>query len=106
MSATLPCLKQFLAIFDSGLIGGLGDSINNTRNGTAGSQSFVLASVARQPATPRVSRIAVASGMRLRPDKGFDVTVDITTDKRNSVDSDGSARAIIKKTQKWEVSYE
>ena len=107
MSATLPCLRQFLAMFDSGLIGEYNESNNNnTQNGTMESQSFAMVSMSREPArSPKSGRLVDERGVRLRPDQNGDMRAEITAARRCSVDCEGSGRAIIKKTQAWEISY-
>ena len=102
-------MKQFLVIFNTGMIGELDNTANNnsTQNGTRISQSFALTSVARKPALSRVSRRhVVEGGMQSRPIDDGDVGDEITADKRSSLGSEGSGRAIIKKTRQWEVSYD
>jgi len=106
MSATLPVLKQFLAVFDSGMIGTFGDSVYmGSHKGTATSRSFALASIPRRPVSHAV-RSSDQDELRLRPAFVGDVQTEIGVDEACSVRSDVSGQAIIRKKQDFEVKHE
>lgn len=107
MSATLPVLKQFLAIFDSGMIGTFGDTVyKGSQKGTATSRSFALASVARRPASHHAVGPGDQDELRLQPAFVGEVHTEIGADEASSVRSDASGQAIIRKKQEWEVKHE
>ncbi|GAB7353910.1 hypothetical protein MBLNU459_g4256t1 [Dothideomycetes sp. NU459] len=117
MAATFPCMKQFLGAFDSGLIGGLGVSTGGTHfdsqqnHGSNHEMKSFSSSVARSQA--RRSK-TVEQDIRLRPEHNGGTVTQIKgggTETRDgdegaSVNSDSSGRAIIKKTQRWELHYQ
>lgn len=109
MSSTLPCLKQFLAMFESGMIGEYSDSNTYTGSGkgTRTDNSIALASLTSGSGTVRGRRRKASDELELRPDDvGGETRAEISADAISAVSSHRSDAAIIKKTQKWEISYE
>lgn len=112
MAATFPCFRQFLQAFDSGL-GATTKIPTELGSGSQSHSGYALQSLVgtceegrsinkrRQPA-------------KLRPDATAEIISKATADRRDpspsqtqrSTDSFGSDKAIIWKTQKWEIRYE
>lgn len=103
MSCTLPCLKQFLAMFESGMIGEYTDATyTGSGKGTRTDQSIALTSLTNDGK----SRSQPANDMQLRPNEvQSDSVAEISADASSTL-SDRSSAAIIRKTQKWEVRYD
>lgn len=96
-------MKRFLSIFDSGLIGELGAF---SHSGTQiQNRSYALGCITSKSA-PRHSASRVGNDLRLRPECAAPSTVIEAFVDGTSINSDDSGRAIIKKTQTWEVKYE
>ncbi|KJZ71924.1 hypothetical protein HIM_08680 [Hirsutella minnesotensis 3608] len=121
MAATFPCLRQFLQAFDSGLGAttkiptelGTGSRSQHSHSGYILQSRSVAGgtddgrSVRRNNNKGRMSPAA-----RLRPDPTAVIVSQATADptasepsERRSTDSFGSDKAIIWKTQKWEIKY-
>ncbi|KAM0716007.1 hypothetical protein Q7P37_008521 [Cladosporium fusiforme] len=103
MACTLPCLKQFLAMFESGMIGEYSDATyTGSGKGTRTDGSIALTSLT----SDGKARRRPVGDFQLRPDRVVnDSVAEVCTDA-NSTRSDRSSAAIIKKTQQWEVKYE
>jgi hypothetical protein len=99
MSSTLPCLKQFLAMFESGMIGEIsGSTYTGSGKGTRTDNSIALNSLtSAMSGTMRGRRRRASDELELRPDyAGGDSRAEVSTD----------ADGISKKTQQWEISYD
>lgn len=107
MSSTLPCLKQFLAMFDSGMIGEYTDATyTGSGKGTRTDQSIALASLASSTGARVGKRRRGSDELRLRPDQSAgDAGAEITVENSSTI-SEQSNSGIIKETRRWEVSYE
>lgn len=107
MSSTLPCLKQFLAMFESGMIGELSDATyTGSGKGTRTDTSIALASLTSGIGTVRGRRRRASDELELRPDQIVgDSRAEISADAISAI-SNRSDAAIIKKTQRWEISYD
>ncbi|KAL1587328.1 hypothetical protein WHR41_04261 [Cladosporium halotolerans] len=107
MSSTLPCLKQFLAMFDSGMIGEYTDATyTGSGKGTRTDQSIALASLASSTGARVGKRRRGSDELRLRPDQSTgDTGAEITVENSSTI-SEQSNSGIIKETRRWEVSYE
>ena len=106
MSSTLPCLKQFLAMFESGMIGEFSDATyTGSGKGTRTDTSIALASLTSGIGTVRGRRRRASDELELRPDQIVgDSRAEISADAISAI-SNRSDAAIIKKTQRWEISY-
>lgn len=107
MSSTLPCLKQFLAMFESGMIGEFSDATyTGSGKGTRTDTSIALASLTSGIGTVRGRRRRASDELELRPDQIVgDSRAEISADAISAI-SNRSDAAIIKKTQRWEISYD
>jgi hypothetical protein len=121
MAATFPCLRQFLQAFDSGL-GATTKISTELGSGSRSQQShsgYILQSRGQVAGTDdgrsvRRNQGCVSPAARLRPDPTAvivtqaiaDPTAGEPSESRRSTDSFGSDKAIIWKTQKWEIKYE
>jgi hypothetical protein len=107
MSSTLPCLKQFLAMFESGMIGEISDATyTGSGKGTRTDNSIALNSLTSAMGTMRGRRRRASDELELRPDHaGGDSRAEVSADGISAI-SNRSDTAIIKKTQQWEISYD
>jgi hypothetical protein len=107
MSSTLPCLKQFLAMFESGMIGEISDAAyTGSGKGTRTDTSTALTSLTSGIGTVRGRRRRASDELELRPDQIVcDSRAEVSADAISAI-SNRSDAAIIKKTQKWEISYD
>ncbi|GAB7331729.1 hypothetical protein MBLNU13_g03705t2 [Cladosporium sp. NU13] len=107
MSSTLPCLKQFLAMFESGMIGELSDATyTGSGKGTRTDTSIALASLTSGIGTVHGRRRRASDELELRPDQTVgDSRAEVSADAISAI-SNRSDAAIIKKTQRWEISYD
>ncbi|PNY23636.1 Uncharacterized protein TCAP_06423, partial [Tolypocladium capitatum] len=111
MAATFPCFRQFLKAFDSGLCAttkiGTEDSY-----GSKGASDYVLQSLSTAHEDDHGG--SKTPQEKLRPDSTAQITTKVkgqsqinpTGDESKSIESDGSDRAIIRRTQQWEIRYE
>ncbi|KND88390.1 hypothetical protein TOPH_07024 [Tolypocladium ophioglossoides CBS 100239] len=111
MAATFPCFRQFLQAFDSGL-GATTKIATELGTGSQSHSGYVLQSLStahddhHDGNEPREAR--------LRPDSTAQVTTEVSAqprsyaagDESRSIESDGSDKAIILRTQQWEIRYE
>jgi hypothetical protein len=107
MSSTLPCLKQFLAMFESGMIGEISDAAyTGSGKGTRTDNSIALNSLTSAMDSARGRRRRTSDELELRPDcSGGDSRAEVSADGISTI-SNRSDAAIIKKTQRWEISYD
>jgi hypothetical protein len=107
MSSTLPCLKQFLAMFESGMIGEISDATyTGSGKGTRTDTSIALTSLTSGIGTVRGRRRRASDELELRPDQVVgDSRAEVSADAISAI-SNRSDAAIIKKTQRWEISYD
>lgn len=108
MSSTLPCLKQFLAMFESGMIGEYSDATyTGSGKGTRTDESRTVESIGLSSLTSDgKSRKRPTNDLQLRPNQAMgDSVAEVSADASSTI-SDRSSAAIIKRTQKWEVTYE
>ncbi|KAM4060948.1 MFS transporter [Hirsutella rhossiliensis] len=112
MAATFPCFRQFLQAFDSGL-GATTKIPTELGTGSQSHSGYVLQSLSGTCDEGRSVNKQHAP-TKLRPDPTAEITSEATADgqdpspseTRRSTDSFGSDKAIIWKTQKWEIRYE
>lgn len=111
MAATFPCFRQFLQAFDSGL-GATTKISTELGTGSRSRSGYVLQSLstARDDGHHDGNNTRQA---RLRPDSTAQIITEVTAQPRRqaagderSIESDGSDKAIIRRTQQWEVRYE
>ena len=115
-AATLPCMRAFLKAFDSGLgattgleSGGGTNYSNGSKSGyglRSKDSSFALNTVGS--ATPAKKSGATVT-TSFRPDQASTVTATVTSapdGSRKSIESDSSKKAIITKTQGYEIRHE
>jgi hypothetical protein len=107
MSSTLPCLKQFLAMFESGMIGEISNATyTGSGKGTRTDNSIALNSLTSATGTVRGRRRRASDELELRPNYvGGDSRAEVSADGISAI-SNRSDAAIIKKTQQWEISYD
>lgn len=109
MTSTLPCMKQFLAIFESGELGEYTEETytgTGSGKGTRTDYSIALTSLASGTGTKRDRRARASDELQLRPDQIVGDTIAEVSADASSAISDRSGGATIKKTQKWEITYE
>jgi hypothetical protein len=118
MAATFPCMRKFLQAFDLNM--GATTKMDTGLEGTygSGSDSYHLKSV--DSAEVRVQKPKRGRTAQFRPELNNTTITTITTRnpmntgspltqvprENRSIESDGSDRAIIRKTQQWDVQYE
>ncbi len=115
-AATLPCMRAFLKTFDSGLGATTGLETGIGSNYAKGSKSgyglrskdsgYALKSVDSATSAKKTRTAATAS---FRPDQASTVTTTITAapnGSRKSIESDSSKKAIITRTQEYEIRHE
>jgi hypothetical protein len=100
MATTLPCLKQFLALFESGMIREFGDT-----TGTGGSES-TRAVRSRALASSQDGQKPRRSHFQLVPDHGTGEAFAAVSADSRSIESAYSNAPIIKKTSEWKITYE
>ncbi|ODA84131.1 hypothetical protein RJ55_02649 [Drechmeria coniospora] len=106
MAATFPCFRQFLQAFDSGLGATIGSDLGTGSHANSGYilQSFDSAHSGKMKRgkRPQETRKQQEPAKRVESSTG----IEPGSDENKSVESDGSDKAIIWRTQGWEVRYD
>jgi hypothetical protein len=96
MATTLPCLKQFLAIFESGMIRECGDTPLTTNNrGTEAERSMALTTLGGT-GSQNEDRLDLA--------QGASETMAVVSADSRSIESGYSSALMIKRTQEWHIA--
>ena len=111
MSSTLPCMKQFLAMFESGELGEYTEETytgtgTGSGKGTRTDHSIALTSLASGSRGKRDRKARASDELELRSDQVVSDTIAEVSADASSAVSDQSGGTTIKKTQKWEITYE
>jgi hypothetical protein len=120
MAATFPCMRKFLQAFDlnMGATTKMDTGLEGTGTDGSGNGSYHLKSV--DSAEVRAQKPKRGPTAQFRPELNNTTITTITTRnplntgshltqvlrENRSIESDGSDRAIIRKTQQWDVQYE